>query len=429
MLIENHTVQHIDYTENYYLIIQCQSFSLTSFLKNGWLVSADGLHLRRVNSEHGINYRYEPYEKGCFTTFIETRKRLLKRGDIGYIFNSNLEFDFFCETFTNYYCAFSLREIDWKNVCETVYQKSSKVVSEQDFFQVLSQTIAPLQDAHVVLEWEGEEDIEYVNAETIWDRYRILAIDQGIQEADEQWTFVFDQVDRLTTIKKQYAHVDYPLLQLANGKIHCFRISPEIGVLIIDEMEDFTQSDFIDEDTQLTADLNAIVKVFPEVYQALSDCSHIAIDLRHNTGGFDQISQLLMTHFIASETSIYKKQVGNEIEIYSLKPAENNLLLPERISVLTSASTLSAGELLAMMLRQLPQATLIGEPSQGILSDILEKQLPCGIKFGVSNERYLTMEGEWFEKHGIPVSLTVPYGCDKQLLEQQDWGMEFLLSL
>ncbi|WKD49486.1 hypothetical protein [Microbulbifer spongiae] len=159
MLIENHTIRYIDYTDNYYLITQCQSFSMTSFLKNGWLLSADGLHLRRVDAEHGINYRYEPYEKGCFNTFIETRNRLLKCGDTGYLFNSNQEFDFFCETFTNYYCAFSLREINWKNVCKKVFPKLSKVVSEQDFFQVLSQAIAPLQDAHVVLEWEGEEAI------------------------------------------------------------------------------------------------------------------------------------------------------------------------------------------------------------------------------------------------------------------------------
>ena len=51
--------------------------------------------------------------------------------------------------------------------------------------------------------------------------------------------------------------------------------------------------------------------------------------------------------------------------------------------MLTSELTASAAEIFVLSLLQHPRLTLIGEPTQGILSDTLERHLPNGWLMGV----------------------------------------------
>ena len=55
----------------------------------------------------------------------------------------------------------------------------------------------------------------------------------------------------------------------------------------------------------------------------------------------------------------------------------------------------------AMALRTLPNAILIGQPTQGALSDVLSKTLPNGWTFGLSNEIYATAGGATPEVSGV----------------------------
>ena len=44
----------------------------------------------------------------------------------------------------------------------------------------------------------------------------------------------------------------------------------------------------------------------------------------------------------------------------------------------------------------------------------LEKELPNGWKFALSNEYYRNLEGEYFENRGIPVEYEIDYPEDRQ---------------
>lgn len=50
----------------------------------------------------------------------------------------------------------------------------------------------------------------------------------------------------------------------------------------------------------------------------------------------------------------------------------------------------------------LPNVTRIGTPTYGVLSDMLEKHLPNGWSFSLSNEVYLAVDGKLYEGLGIP---------------------------
>ncbi len=55
----------------------------------------------------------------------------------------------------------------------------------------------------------------------------------------------------------------------------------------------------------------------------------------------------------------------------------------------------------------------IGSPSKGIFSDILDKKLPNGWEFGLSNQVYQDNQGKSYEAKGIPVHIDLNYPKDE----------------
>jgi C-terminal processing protease CtpA/Prc len=76
--------------------------------------------------------------------------------------------------------------------------------------------------------------------------------------------------------------------------------------------------------------------------------------------------------------------------------------LPVPLVVLTDDFTVSAAETATMALRALPGTVQIGQPTRGVLSDRLEKVLPNGWTFSLSNEVYMDPKGKIFEGAGVP---------------------------
>ena len=77
------------------------------------------------------------------------------------------------------------------------------------------------------------------------------------------------------------------------------------------------------------------------------------------------------------------------------------------VVVLTSGATLSAGEIFVMSMRAFPHVTVVGEATAGAHSDVLEKSLPNGWRFGLSNEVCFAHDGQVYEEVGIPPDVEV----------------------
>jgi len=60
-------------------------------------------------------------------------------------------------------------------------------------------------------------------------------------------------------------------------------------------------------------------------------------------------------------------------------------------------------------MRTIENVTVLGEPTSGGLSDVMGFILPNGWGLGLSNQTYLTMEGELFEGIGVPPDQPVAY--------------------
>ena len=80
---------------------------------------------------------------------------------------------------------------------------------------------------------------------------------------------------------------------------------------------------------------------------------------------------------------------------------------PGPVVLLTSDQTASAAEDLTIALTQLPQVTLVGTATKGMLSDMYSVRLPNGLDVTLSNQRYTTPNGEPLEDVGVQPDILI----------------------
>ncbi|MEP7108606.1 MAG: S41 family peptidase [Ferruginibacter sp.] len=75
--------------------------------------------------------------------------------------------------------------------------------------------------------------------------------------------------------------------------------------------------------------------------------------------------------------------------------------------LLTNDQTASAGDVLAMILKALPQTSIIGENSLGIYSAMYGFELPNKWQVSLSSQKYYSSKMICYEGNGTPVNIRV----------------------
>jgi len=136
----------------------------------------------------------------------------------------------------------------------------------------------------------------------------------------------------------------------------------------------------------------------------IQDTEGLIIDLRFNSGGEDEVIEVL------------------------INPAGDSQYLAP-VVLLTSTTTGSAAEVFVLSMRNLPNVTIIGESTAGRFSNQLVSRVTSDIAFSLSNEFYFSPAGEWFERVGIPVDQTVPFYTREILDQGRNAGVEIAIEL
>lgn len=97
---------------------------------------------------------------------------------------------------------------------------------------------------------------------------------------------------------------------------------------------------------------------------------------------------------------------------------------------LTGPITMSAAETFteALMSRD-PRVIRVGESTQGVFCDILDRHLPNGWRFGLPNAVYRTPEGKAFDVTGIPPDIQIPVFADGDVRAGKDPAMAKAVKL
>lgn len=164
--------------------------------------------------------------------------------------------------------------------------------------------------------------------------------------------------------------------------------------------------------TTVTEDARAAAKALTTALASLNGTRGLILDLRFNPGGSDVFSEMVASCFADRKRLAYVKSAKDGA---GSGPAFETFIAPGAcpryggpVVVLTGERTTSAAESLLMRLRVLPGVSVMGQPTQGAHSDVLDKTLPNGWKLGLSNEIYRLADGKIYEGVGIPPDVATP---------------------
>jgi C-terminal processing protease CtpA/Prc len=144
-----------------------------------------------------------------------------------------------------------------------------------------------------------------------------------------------------------------------------------------------------------------------------ADTGALIVDLRVNRGGRESLAMLVASRFVPEETLVATRTVrvgGTDRYVdagdLTARPLPTGPY-PARLAVLVGPGTAGAAELLALALREVPGAVLVGAPTAGSLSPMLLRELPNGWTLGLSHQRVVDADGRSWEGIGIPVDHAV----------------------
>ncbi|WP_371934706.1 S41 family peptidase [Streptomyces sp. KL118A] len=326
------------------------------------------------------------------------------------------DFDVFWHSFAENYPFFAAKGIDWDGMRTRYRAKVHPDTTREELFAVFRDMVTPLYDAHVAV---GDGDKFFATGRP--------GTELPTEELDEK-------------VKKYIVRRDLAearnLRHFANGRITYADLPGDRGYLRISGFEGYAAEGapysakraVLDEtlDTVLTAQRTRRLK-------------GLVIDLRVNSGGSDLLGLRIAERLTDAPYVAYRKRVRNDPadptkytrpEPIRVTPAQAPHYTGP-IAVLTGGSTVSAGETFTQSLIDRPEGRVvrIGQPTQGVFSDILGRVLPNGMGAVLPNEQFLTRTGDTFDGPGIPPHLKEPVFTEEEFTKNRDSAFDRALNV
>ena len=175
--------------------------------------------------------------------------------------------------------------------------------------------------------------------------------------------------------------------------------------------------DRLNYEQQIAEEVAGISRLMDKIMQDLKETRHIIIDVRFNGGGQDVVALEILRRFNGDRKQIAVKKARNnngytkKTPIY-LEPAKNPYT--KQVYLLTSQQSASATDMMALSSMELNNIKRIGSRTNGAISDALQKTLPNGWHFSLSNEIYTDNNDKFYENIGIPVDFELNYPENRQ---------------
>lgn len=319
------------------------------------------------------------------------------------------------EIFDLDYGFFKERHIDWAARFASLQQKAAAAANDDALQAVLTEALHDFNDYHVTLyRYKGDESIDALGTFLGTGNTPTM---QMLRQAFAQQSEILSLDDFDAQWKERMRASMRPHL-IPQGGTHALNDSMVWGTLPgnIGYVQLSRLAGFVEEDSPV-ADLKAIRAEMDKVIAALADTKAIILDIAVNDGGYDEFSAEVAGRFadrrrLAFTVQQHRPQ-GKKGEAWYVEPkGERQYLKP--VYLLTTDRTVSAGDSLTLMMRELPHVTHVGQRTSGSMSDRLVKALPGNFGVGLSNESYFDAKGVLYEGRGIPpkVDLQVFYPSD-----------------
>lgn len=293
--------------------------------------------------------------------------------------------------FDDRYANFELKEVNWKEI----YDKYKSLVNEntinKELFEICCSMLQELNDGHVTINPNfKEDDIE------CGPPYEFtLDVEFNTDKLKSQLESIID----VELTKNGFS--DPVKKKLSEETNFQFRVSDSFGYLRLDEMTE-----------KIT--FGGFKRAIDQAIKALQSKKGLIIDLRFNGGGWDHNAYKLASRFVPEGKTVghferVKIKGTNEftpMQYKTVKSGGKNQFT-EPIVILTSDFTASAAEVFLLVMRELPNVSIVGDYTEGIFSDMHEFKLSNKWTVSLSHQQYFSQKKENFEGKGIAPNIFV----------------------
>lgn len=304
-------------------------------------------------------------------------------------------FDSLWTAFDQTYALFEDKRVHWDDVRRAYRPRALRAATEEEFFDVVTEMLALLNDNHVKLTgWSG-----------------IMSAGGDLRGAARIEDFSRD------LIREEY--LLGPPQERVGGLISFGWLADSVGYVHVAAMDDPTASGEA---------LDAALATF-------RSARGIVLDLRRNFGGDDSVGREIARRFADRHrrymTTRLKRGSGRDD---FTAPRHWNLTPPpgggftRPVVVLTHGFTFSAGENLVLALRVLPHVTVLGTETSGSMGETTNDVLPNGWVYRTVFQRILDAEGRSWEGSGIPPDLRVA-NTSEEIRQGRDRALEAAIRL
>jgi hypothetical protein len=301
-----------------------------------------------------------------------------------------------------HYAFFELRDPDWSDRAAAAAAEVNPDLEDAALLTVFQDLLRPLGDAQVRISGPGRD-----------------LIPEGAWSAGTPTAGLSSLADRIRTGQVP----GLSDIEIAGDRAVVGGWLPEnVGYLAINQLAGF--------DADVGAEERKLADALFSQLSRFADADALVVDLRINRGGRESLAMLTASRFVAEDTVVATRSVrvggtdryvdGGEVVTRPLPTGP----YPARLAVLVGPGTSGAGELLALALREVPGATMVGAPTAGSLSPLLVRELPNEWTLGLSHQRVLDADGVLWEGVGIPVDVAV----DEAATAERDPAIEAALA-
>lgn len=315
-------------------------------------------------------------------------------------------FDIFWQTFEENYPFFAAKGIDWHALRDRYRPLVHEDTTKDQLFGILSQMVRPLYDAHV----------------GVMNGHRVFAeVRPGTEMPSEELDAKVKKFIVARDLEGATRRQDF-----AAGRITYADLPGGLGYLRVSGFGGYAgkNAPYTAEQDRLDRALNTVLTT-----DRTKRLKGLVIDLRVNGGGSDTLGIRIAERLTDTPYTAYAKRARDDAddptrhtrpEPVPVVPADAPRYTGP-VAVLTGGSTVSAGETFTQALLDRPGRTVrIGQPTQGVFSDVMMRYLPDGLVFGLPNEEYLTRTGRTFDGTGIPPRLTEPVFTKEEFAKRRD---------
>ncbi|HVK21782.1 MAG TPA: S41 family peptidase [Actinokineospora sp.] len=309
-------------------------------------------------------------------------------------------FDVFWATYAENYPFFDLKGVDWQAARDRYRPRVRQDTTDRELFDLFVEMIEPLGDAHT----------------------GILAGEQFYVGTRPGTTFPSPELEARV---RPYVIGDVGELQeFGRGRIGYADLPGGLGYLRLIAFAGYTEDGYAADVAELD---RALDTVFAKDFRGL------VVDLRINGGGADALGLAVAARLTNHPYFAYAKQTWTNGDFAArqrsdVRPATPGFTGP--VVLLTGGSQMSAGETFTQaLIGRSPAVTRIGENTQGVFSDTMERSLPNGWKFILPNERFTTRLGQSFDGQGIPPHIRIPVFTEQDFATGKDSALDRAIAL